>query len=194
MSPVVETSVVVLAAAYGFFAIYLASVHPFVVLTTADIRSIPEPITLDTDLWERHENAERGYQYAVPPGWIVDDADPGRVVSARARGRLPEAREGGEGLMIEVLELGPRQEPENVAVADFAGRRPALYDVSVYGQGGLFAIAFEDGRVSRQAVYVPIGEKLYVFRGGKFDPAAFSAFVSTVRFFPQLLLPLIPNS
>lgn len=194
MSPVVEKSLVVLAAAYGFFAIYLASVHPLVVLTTADIRSIPRPITLDTDAWERHENAKRGYQYAVPPGWAVDDADPDHVVAARARGRLAEAREGWGGLIVEVMELGPRRQAENVAAADFAGQRPALYDVSVYGQEGLFAIAFENGLVSRQAVYVPLGDRLYAFRADRLDPAVFAAFISTVKFFPQLLLPLIPNS
>lgn len=192
LSPFVEHALVLLAAAYGAAAIYFASLHPLVVATTADIRSVPPPVGLDTDSWPRYENAARGYQFALPPEWRVDASDPDRVEAAYgatgSRGLADPRR-----FEIDVLALGEREEAENVAAREFAGQRPALYDVAVYGAPGLFAISFADGRVAKQAVYVPIGRALYVFRGGAVDPALFAAFVSTVKFFPELQRELITN-
>jgi hypothetical protein len=185
LTPFVEHALVLLAACYGAAAIYFASLHPLVVATTADIRSVPPPIGLDTDAWPRYENVPRGYQFALPPEWRVDERDPNRVTAAYgatgARGLADPRR-----FEIEVVDLSERQEAENVAAGEFVGQRPALYDVGVYGKSGLFAVAFADGRVVNQVVYVPIGRSLYVFRGGSVDPAVFAAFVSSVKFFPEL--------
>lgn len=173
---------ILVTALTGAVAIYLSSLSPFVTLTTADIRSWSPPVTLDTDAWTRFRNPAYGYEYGAPPGWIAVADDPADVKIARSPGAA--IRFGDAPVMsVETRALGERLQPENIAVQDFAGTRPALYDVGVNGREGLFAISFRNGRVRDQAVYLPMGDVLYVFRGGNVDPAVFSAFVSTIKFF-----------
>lgn len=186
LSPVIEYALVALTIVYGLFAIYLASLKPLEVAFVADVRSLPRPVTLDLDAWERSENVAYGYSYAIPPGWIIVSDDGSRVVLARDFKRSWLAgHDGAEGLVIEVLPLGPRQEVQNVAAEEFRGLRPALYDVAVDGRDSLFAVSFDGGRLERQAVYVPAEGRAYVVRGGATDPAVFAVFVSSIAFAPE---------
>jgi hypothetical protein len=181
LSPTIEYALVALVAVYGLFALYLASVEPFAVITTADIRSLRPRVDLDTDTWERRVDLDEDYVYGLPPGWIVDASDPARIRLAPSLRHLPVAGVG-TGLVVEALTLGERRQIENVAAEEFAGRRPALYDVSVDGHEGLFVVDFEGRRLRRQVVYVPRDGRALVVRGGTTDPAAFAAFVSTIKF------------
>jgi len=183
LSPVVEKSLVALAALTGALAIYLASVEPLVVSTTAGISNLPGQVTVDTDQWSRHGNVAYGYQYGVPPGWKADETDLSRVVIAGSSALLRAFPDASRVLSVEVRKLGERRQAENIAAEDFAGRRAALYDVAVDGYEGLFAVSFQGSRADRQAVYVARGGLVYIFRGDRLDPAVFSAFVSTIRFF-----------
>ena len=184
LSPVVEYALVAMVAVYGLFGIYLSALRPFVAATTSPVTSIATPVPLDPDLWTRHDDAAEGYAYAVPPGWVVDDRDPARIRVGRSAKELGIAGRDGEGLLVESIPLYEGKAIEDVVVADFAGRRPALYDVTVDGHAALFAIAFERGRVARQAVYIPLGDHALVVRAADTDPAVFAMFLSDIRFYP----------
>jgi len=184
LSPVLEKSLIALMVGYGFFAIYLASVHPLVVLSTAEIRSIQPKISLDTDIWKRKRNDAFMYLYAVPSGWVVDESDPARIVIASGSGYLLSGK--GSRIDIEAAMLGERNQIENIAATELAGKRPALYDVGVHGRSGLFAVTFRNSRVHEQTVYVEVDDHILIFRGGNMDPAAFSAFISAIKFLPSL--------
>jgi len=183
-SPFIEGALIALAVAYGIFAIYLASVKPLVVALTSDSGNAPAPITLDTDEWSRSTNVESRYLFGVPKGWIVEASNAQRVAVGRSRQAIL-AREGG-AIVIETRTIGDRNQIENIAADEIADARPALYDVSVHGRPGLFAVEFENGRIVRQTVYVQVGERVHIIRAGSMDPAAFSAFVSTVKFLPEI--------
>lgn len=183
LSPLLEKSLIALVLAYGFFAIYYASVRPLVVLSTGEIRSVQTQMSLDTDVWERERNDALNYLYAIPPGWAVNDADPAHLVLASGKGHLLSGK--GSQIEIEALPVGDRIQAENVAVTELMGKRPALYDVGVHGRSGLFAVTFKNRRVHEQTVYVEVEDHVLIFRGGSMDPAAFSAFVSTVKFLPS---------
>ena len=187
-SRVVEASLIALALAYGIFAIYLASLRPLVVALTADIRNVPEPVSLDTDAWQRATNVSERYLFGVPIGWRVSSPYESRVEVSRA-GKTSISR---EVIVIETKPIGDRNQVENIAADDFVGSRPALYDVAVHGRPGLFAVAFDEGRIVRQSVYVQVGERMHVFQTGAMDPAAFSTFISTVKFLPET--PLLEES
>lgn len=184
LSPALEASVIALALAYGVFAVYLSSLHPLAVQTTAGIRALSAPIDLDTDHWLRSRNEARGYLYAIPPSWRVADDDPDRVVLG-ANEAVAAGRRTGPRIVIEAHPLRERGEAVNVAVADLFGTRPALYDVTVHGRPGLFAVRFDGRRLVEQTVYVETGRDVLVFRGGDMEPEAFSAFLSTVKFLPE---------
>lgn len=183
LSPVIEKTLIILMLGYGFFAIYLASVKPLVVLSTSEISAVQPKLSLDTDLWDRKKNSAFGYLYAVPPGWAVDDSDPENVILASGSGYLLNAK--GDRIRIEAVAKGDRIQAENIAVNDLAGKRPALYDVGVHGRSGLFAVTFRNRRIQEQAVYLEVDDHVLVFRGGSMDPAAFSAFVSSIKFLPH---------
>jgi hypothetical protein len=183
LSPVVEYALVIVAAAYGLFGIYLSSLRPFVVATTEPIASVSEPVPLDPALWTRHDDKEYGYAYAVPTGWLVDDSDPARVRIGRSLKEIGLAGEDGGGVLVEVIDLYDDKRIEDVAVSDFSGRRPALYDVAIDGRPALFAIDFENGRVARQVVYVPLGKRALVIRAARTDVAAFAMFISDLKFY-----------
>lgn len=184
LSPVIEYALIALVAVYGLFGIYLSSIRPFAVATTSPVTSIPEPTSLDPELWTRHDNTVHRYAYAVPAGWAVDDDDPARVRIGRSEKELGLAGREGEGLLVETVPLYEGKAIEDVAAADFAGRRPALYDVSVDGQPALLAVEFARDRLQRQAVYVPLGDHALVVRGAHTEPAVFAMFLSHVRFYP----------
>lgn len=181
LSPVVEYGLVALVACYGFFAVYMTSLHPFVEEIASPVRSVVPSPALDTDLWRRRDDFAHGLIYGVPPGWVVEERGAARVVLAPSLRHLPEAGAGGQGMQIERVPL-PDGQSERLAAVEFAGLAPALYDVTVDGRQGLFAVAFANGRIRAQAVYVPDGDEMLVLRGGPADPAVFSAFVSTVKF------------
>lgn len=183
LSPVVEYALVALVAVYGLFGIYLSSLRPFAVATTSPVTSIHEPVPLDQELWTRHDNAAYGYAFAVPPGWSVDARHPARVLLGRSAKEVSAAGREGEGLAIVSIPLYEGKAVEDAAAADFAGRRPALYDVSVDGRPALFVIDFERGRVARQTVYVPMGDRALVVRSARLDPAVFAMFLSDIRFY-----------
>jgi hypothetical protein len=176
-------SLVAVCLLAGVFGIYAQSLRPLAVETTALITALSSEIDLDTDAWDRHRLEAQGIQFAVPPGWRVSADDPDRVVAAESPRVIAAPGVAGRALLIERSEMGPRRQPENVAAEDFAGRRPALYDVGVDGHEALFVVSFRRGRVDRQAVYLEKDGRLLVFRGDGLDPAAFSSFVSTIRFF-----------
>ena len=183
LSPIVEYALVAVVASYGLLAIYAVSLQPLAAATLSTPTALPQPVTLDTDAWSRSDDAAYGFAFGVPPGWIADQADPSFVRIGRSAKERQAAPLDGEGMTIESVALPPRQHVENLAASDFAGGRPALYDVSVDGQEALFAIAFEDGHVSRQAVYVPRGTSVLVIRSARTEPSVFSALVSTVKFY-----------
>lgn len=183
LSPVVEYALVAMVAAYGLFGIWLSSLRPFVVASAADVTSIDEPVPLDPALWTRHDNRTLGYAFAAPPGWLVDDEDPLRVRLGRSAKELDLAGREGGGLLIEAIPLYEGKGIADAAAADHAGSRPALYDVAVDGRLSLFAAGFERGRVRRQTVYVPMGERALVIRAAALDPAAFAAFLTDIRFY-----------
>lgn len=183
LSPVVEYALVALVAAYGLFGIYLSSLRPFIVATNAPVTSVNEPVTLDAGRWTRHDARVLGYAYASPPGWLVDDSDLARIRLGRSSKELAAAGRDGEGILVELIPLYEGKGIEDAAAADFAGSRPALYDVSVDGRLALFAVAFENGRVARQAVYIPMGDHATVVRSARADPAVFAAFLSDIRFY-----------
>ena len=183
LPPLIEMSFVALAALTGVFAIYLASVEPFVVATTAEIRNIAPPVSLDIDAWNRHRNEAYGYEYGVPPDWAVEDTDRSRVIIARVPGMLRAFPDVRPVLVIDVMRLGERRQIENLAAEEFAGTSPALYDVGIDGRPGLFAFEFGKRGVGRQAAYVARDGLVFVFRGDGMDPAVFSTFVSTIHFF-----------
>ena len=193
LSPVVEYALIAMVAAYGLFGIYLSSLRPFVVATTSPATAINEPVPLDPELWTRHDVRAYGYAFAAPPGWLVDDRDPARVRLARSLKELGLAGREGEGILVESIPLYEGKAIEDAAAADFAGHRPALYDVAVDGRLSLFAIEFESGRVLRQAVYIPLPAsprerdsaftRALVVRSARLDPAVFAAFLSDVRFY-----------
>lgn len=183
MSPLVEGALIAVIAAYGLLAIYFASLRPLAVATLSPSVSLATPTTLDTDAWSRHDVAPFSYAFASPPGWVVDLDDPTDVRLGRSAKEMALAPSQGEGIAIEAVGLGERQEAQNLAAEDFAGSRPALYDVSVDGVPALFAVAFENGRVRRQAVYVPLGDVVLIARAAWVDPSVFAAFVSTLKFY-----------
>ncbi len=191
LSPVVEYALVGTVAAYGLFGIYLSSLRPFAVADASAVGTFREEIPLDIDAWERRDDRARGLIHGVPPGWVVDASEPDLVRLGRSTREAAMAPEG-DGILIETIALGERQEVQNVAALDFSGRRPALYDVAVDGRPALFAILFERGRVRAQAVYVPAGDAALVIRAGALDPAAFAAFLSAVKFFPSETLTASP--
>jgi len=182
LSPTLEKSLVVLVLAYGVFAIYLASIKPLVVLTTASIGTVREDISLDTDSWDRARNDTHRYIFAIPDGWVFDATDPDSVILASGEGYLLNGK--GDRITIDLQPLGERNQIENIAVSELVGERPALYDVGVHGKIGLFAVTFKNKRIAEQTVYVDLDEKVMIIRGGSLDPAAFSAFISTIKFLP----------
>ena len=145
--------------------------------------ALPQAVSLDTDNWTRYDDVAYGYAFAAPLAWTVDVSDPASVRIGRSAKERWLAPNEGAGIQIQAAMLGPRQQIENVAAADFAGMRPALYDVSVDGRPALFAVAFKDARIVRQAVYIPQGDVALVVRAAATDPAVFAAFVSTVKFY-----------
>jgi len=183
LSPVVEYAVVAVVASYGFLAIYFSSLQPLATATGAPALALPQPVSLDTDAWSRYDDAAFGYAFAVPPGWTADAGQPASVRIGRSAKERAEAPNEGEGIQIQAAALGERQQVENIAAADFAGMRPALYDVSVDGRPALFAVAFENARIARQAVYIPDGDLALIIRAATTDPAVFATFVSTVKFY-----------
>jgi len=182
-SPVIEAALVALALAYGIFAIYLASLRPLVVALTADIRSVPPAIPLDTDEWERATNVGSRYVFGIPKGWHVEASNAQRVVVSRKPQMTPDL--SADAIVIETRLIGERNQIENIAAVEYEGARPALYDVAVHGRPGLFAVEFDGRRIVRQTVYVQVGDRVHIFRTGALDPAAFSAFISTVKFLPD---------
>ncbi len=188
LSPFVEKSLVALAACAGAVFIYFASIEPFVAATTAGINSVPERVTSDIDAWTRASSAALGVQYGIPPGWAEKAAADGRVLITPAPGLVEAAGRGATVFSMELRQLGAREHIENVAAAEFAGTRPALYDVAVDGREALFAASFNaDGRIAQQAVYVLRGDKTLIIRGDRIDPPTFSSFISTVKFFKLTL-------
>lgn len=183
LSPVVEAALIAVVASYGILAIYLSSMRPLVVATLSPVVSLPQPVSLDTDAWSRFDDPAYGYAFALPPAWTADASDPSSVRIGRSAKERAEAPDAGEGILIQSVALGPRQQIENIAVADFADERPALYDVSVDGRPALFSVAFENARVVRQAVYVQDGARAVVIRAATIDPAVFATFVSAVKFY-----------
>jgi len=139
----------------------------------------------------RNDTVHR-YAFAAPHGWIVDDRNPSAIRIGRFAKEAADAPEEEYSLLISSVPIQPRQQIENLAAADFAQARPAVYDVAMDGRPAMFAVAFENGRVSRQAVYVVLtppsdaspGTAL-VIRAGRLDPAVFSTLVSTLRFYDQ---------
>ena len=183
LSPIVEAALIAVVASYGFLAIYLSSLQPLVEATQSPAVALPQAVSLDTDNWTRYDDVAYGYAFAAPLAWTVDVSDPASVRIGRSAKERWLAPNEGEGIQIQAVMLGPRQQIENVAAADFDGLRPALYDVSVDGHPALFAVAFKDARVFRQAVYIPQGDTALVVRAAATDPAVFAAFVSTVKFY-----------
>ncbi len=184
LSPLVEAALVAVVAAYGLFAIWYASLAPFDVSSTALLSTVPQPVPLDIDAWTRHDVPSEGYAFAAPPDWLVEAADPARVRLGRSSKELETAPASGEGVMIGSVALADRQDVSDLAAQDFAGTRAAFYDVSVDGHPSVFAIAFENGRVKRQAIYVPAGKgSALVASAASADPAVFAAFVSTIKFY-----------
>lgn len=180
-----------MVAAYGLFGIYFSSLRPFAVASATPVGTFREEIPLDIDAWERRDDRARGFIHGVPPGWIVEASEPDRLRLGRSSREAAMAPDGG-GILVETVILGERQEVQNVAALDFAGSRPALYDVAVDGRPALFAVLVEQGRVRRQVVYVPMGSSALAIRAGALEPAAFSAFVSTLKFFPSETLTPTP--
>lgn len=186
LTPPVEYALVALTVAYGLFAIYLATIKPLEVAFVSDVRNLPTQVPLVVDSWERCENVPFGYTYAIPPGWVADGPDSSRLRIARYEKQLLTAgRAGREGITVEVVPLEPEQGVEDLAFAEFQGRRPALYDVGVDGRPALFVIDFRGSKIDRQSVYVPAEGRAYVIRGGATDPAVFSAFISSIEFVPE---------
>lgn len=183
LSPIVEYALVIVVAAYGFFAIYMFSLDPLMVATVSPAEVLPQPVTLDLNAWTRWDDAPSGYAFGVPPGWMVDQADPGSVRLGRSPKERAMAPNDGEAIQVQVTPLEPGQEIERIAAADFEGMRPALYDVTIDGRPALFAVAFVNGRPRRQAVYVPYGSSALIVRAAETDPAVFAAFVSTIKFY-----------
>lgn len=192
LPPRVEYALVGLVAAYGLVGIYAASLRPFAVATSVPLATVPEPVPLARELWKRHDNLAEGYAFAAPPGWIVDGADPAHLRLGRSARELAAAGSSGGGVLVETVPLYEGKGIADAAAADFAGVRPALYDVAVDGRPSLFAAAFERGRVVRQAAYVPMEGRALVVRSASLDPAAFAAFLSDVRFHSSETLTLTP--
>ena len=189
MSPVIEYALIAMVAAYGLFGIYLASVRPYAVAVTVPVGTFRDRVPLDIDAWTRHDDRAGGFAFAVPPEWVVDGAGASAIRIGRSVREAAAAPEG-DGILVERVALGERQEVQNLAALEFAGRRPALYDVAVDGRPALFAVAFENGHVRRQTVYVPLDGAALALRATSVDPAAFAAFVSTVKFYaPETLTP-----
>lgn len=183
LSPIVEYALVAVVASYGLLAIYFASLQPLIAATVSPAVALPQPVSLDTDTWSRYDDALYGYAFAVPLAWTADVSDPASVRigrSAKERGQAPNQ---GEGIQVQTVALGQRQQVENIAAVDFYGLRPALYDVAVDGHPALFAVDFVNARVSREAVYIPNGENAIIIRAAATDPAVFATFVSTVKFY-----------
>ena len=153
----------------------MASLSPIV--------SLPQPVTLDIDAWSRQDDAARGYAYAVPPGWTVDARDPDLIRIGRSDKERAQAPDQGEGLVIQTVPVAARQEISNLVAADFSGQRLVRYDVSIDGRSAVFAVAFENDRIRRQALYVPQGSSALVVRSATADPSVFSALVSTLKFY-----------
>lgn len=183
LSPSVEAALISAVVAYGLFVVWYASLSPLAVPVTAILATVPQPVTLDTDEWTRRDEPARGFAFALPPEWLVDDADPARVRLGRSVRELATAAAANEGILMETVSLGERAEIANLAAEDFAGTRPALYDVYVDGRHALFALTFERGRVRRQAIYVPMDAEALVIRAASTDPAVFATFVSTIKFY-----------
>lgn len=183
LSPIIEASLIALALAYGVFVIYLASVKPLVVALTPDVRSVPAPLSLDTDEWIRATNVSARYVFGIPKGWTVDDSDTNRIIVGRNLRAL--RKPANNAIIIETRMLGERNQIENIAVAELSDSRPALYDVAVHGRPGLFSVEFLGNRIMRQTVYVQSGRKVHIIRAGSLDPAVFSAFISTMKFLPE---------
>lgn len=183
LSPSVEAALLSVVAAYGLFAVWYASLSPLAVPITAILATAPQAVPLDTDAWRRHDDAVRGFAFAAPPNWLIDAADPLRTRLGRSVKEIATAAAANEGILIETASLGERGEIASLAAEDFAGRRTAFYDVSVDGRLAVFAISFDNGRVKRQALYIPDGEEALVVRAASTDPAVFAALVSTITFY-----------
>lgn len=183
LSPVIEASLIALAMSYGIFIIYLASVRPLVVAITSDIRSVPVAISLDTDEWDRATNVGSRYLFGIPSGWVIETSSEQRVAIARNHQVLDS--QGDDMIVIETRLIGERNQVENIAAAEFSDVRPALYDIAVHGRSGLFSVEFNRGRISKQTVYVQVGDRVHIIRSGGMDPAAFSTFISTIKFLPE---------
>jgi len=183
LSPASEAALLVLAASVGILAIWVASLRPFAYPATIAIRSLTSPVSLDTDTWARGTNDAYGYAYGVPKDWVVDDASSTKVIIARNRLALGAPSYFGGQMTVSVRELAPGEDAATVAAQEFAEQQPALYDVAVAGHPGIFAVAFSRGHVATQAVYVPKDGRVYIFHGDGLDPAVFSTFISTIKFF-----------
>jgi hypothetical protein len=183
LSPSVEATLISVVVAYGLFVVWYASLSPLVVPVTAILTTVPQAVTLDTDDWMRRDDPVRGFAFALPPHWLVDDADPSRVRLGRSAKELATASAANEGILMETLSLGEREEIANLVAEDFADARPALYDVYVDGRHSIFAITFEHYSVRRQAIYIPMGKEALVVRAASTDPAVFATLVSTIKFY-----------
>jgi len=192
LSPIVEAALIAVVACYGFLAIFFDALKPHTVDMLSPIMAVRPAVSIAIDTWERHDDTVHRYAFAAPHGWIVDDRNPSAIRIGRFAKEAADAPEEEYSLLISSVPIQPRQQIENLAAADFAQARPAVYDVAMDGRPAMFAVAFENGRVSRQAVYVVLtppsdaspGTAL-VIRAGRLDPAVFSTLVSTLRFYDQ---------
>ncbi len=183
LSPSVEAALISVVAAYGLFVVWYASLSPLAVPLTLVLATVPQQVSLDTDTWVRHDDPARGLAFAVPPNWLIDTADPSRIRLGRSVKELATAAAANEGILLETVALGEREEIMNLAVEDFADRRAATYEVSVDGHPSLFLIAFDKTQVQREAIYIPMGKEALVVRAAAADPAVFATLVSTIKFY-----------
>ncbi len=181
LSPIVEASLLGVVAAYGLFVIWYASLAPMAVPVTLSISSVPQTVTLDTDAWSRHDAND--FAFAIPPDWRLDMSDATRIRVGRSVPELATAGAASGGVLIATVPLGDRQEIANLAAEDFSDARAASYDVGVDGRSAIFKTAFQNGRVIRQAVYVPMGRTALVIRSASVDPSVFATLVSTIKFY-----------
>lgn len=170
-------------AVYGLFAVWYAALAPLAVPFTGLLATVPQAVPLDTDIWTRRDDPARGFAFAIPPDWLVDASDPATLRLGRSARELATAGTFNGGIVIAKDALPERQEAANAVAEDFAGSRAATYDVMVDGRPAVFAIAFENARVKRQAVYIPDGKNVIVVGAAQADPAVFAALVSTIKFY-----------
>lgn len=177
MSKLEERLLVATAAMLGVAAIAAQAMEPFAVSYTALIGNVPAAISLDAGTWTPARDRAHGFDYALPPGWTsLEDGRDRIVVAQNATGGL------GSTMSIEIRPTG--ESVEALASREFADLRPVLYDIAVDSRPALFAASFKGRRVGQQAAYIPLEDgRVMVIRGDGVDPAVFSIFVSSIKFF-----------